>query len=133
MLCTVYVATLLLLPILGKVQAYVWVSFSLLRSSDLALLTTRNHSATTNCSIGIGRVSFRDNWDLTVYNVPLSAQRQDYNIIATLKRQPIGKGESITVPTSAGVPQAITISNVDNAPVFTYNVPELRSNWNEPR
>lgn len=44
----------------------------------------------------------------------------------------MGRGESITVPTSAGVPQAITILNVDNAPVFNYDVPELRANWDGP-
>ncbi|KAJ4387588.1 hypothetical protein N0V93_008183 [Gnomoniopsis smithogilvyi] len=86
----------------------------------------------TNCSIGIGRVSFSNMWDLTVYNVPLSAQRQDWNIIATLKKQSMGKGESITIPTSAGLSQAITISNVDNAPVFDYDMPELRADWEEP-
>lgn len=45
----------------------------------------------------------------------------------------MGKGESITVPTSAGVPQAITISNMDDAPVFEYDIPELKANWDDPR
>lgn len=40
----------------------------------------------------------------------------------------MGKGESITIPTSAGVPQAITVTNVDNAAVFDYDVPELKAN-----
>lgn len=90
------------------------------------------YSTAKNCSIGIGRVSFRDTWDLTVYNVPLSEKRQDWNVITTLKKQPMSKGETITIPTSAGVSQAITISNVDNAPVFDYDVPELRADWEEP-
>jgi len=42
----------------------------------------------------------------------------------------MGKGDSITV--SQGVPQPITITNVDNAPVFDYDVPELRAPVADP-
>ncbi|CAN8105466.1 unnamed protein product [Discula destructiva] len=80
--------------------------------------------ASTNCSLGIGRHSGSDSWDLTVYKVPQSAQRQDWDILATLKGQHMGEGDSITIPKSAGVPQAITITNVDDAPAFDYILPE---------
>lgn len=66
-----------------------------------------------------------------------AAQRQDWNIIATLRNQNLGKGESITVLTSAGVPQAITITNVDDAPVFEYALGEqsndFEAHWSDPR
>lgn len=45
----------------------------------------------------------------------------------------MGKGETITVPSSAGVSQAIIIMNVDNAPVFDYDVPELTANWEDAK
>jgi hypothetical protein len=43
----------------------------------------------------------------------------------------MGKGDSITV--TQGVPHPITITNVDNAPVFDYDVPELRANMADPQ
>jgi len=72
---------------------------------------------TSLCSLGIGRVAGEIRWDITVYNVP-QALRQDVNIIATATGQVMDKGQSITV-------NGITITNVDNAPVFDYDVPEL--------
>ena len=57
-----------------------------------------------------------------MYNVP-QALRQDVNIVATLPSTLMDKGDSITVPG----PIAITITNVDNTPVFNYDVPELQA------
>ena len=65
---------------------------------------------------------------MTVYNVPAS-DRQDFNIVATLKNAVMDKGESITVTTA---PQPIKITNVDNAAVFDYDVQELRAPINNP-
>ena len=72
----------------------------------------------------IGRVQ----WDVTVYNVPQS-QRQDVNIIATMKNAHMDKGQNITIQTPI---QAVTISNIDNAPVFTYDEPVLVAPLNDP-
>lgn len=82
-----------------------------------------------NCSIGIGRFSGTTLWDITVYNVP-QPLRQDVNIVTTLKNVPMAEGESITV--SKDVPQAITITNVDNKPVFDYDIPELKAPIADP-
>ena len=46
-----------------------------------------------------------------------------------MKNAPMDKGQSITV---TGPPQPITITNVDNAPVFNYDVPELRAPISDP-
>ena len=80
------------------------------------------------CSIGIGRESWTTTWDVTVYNVP-QPLRQDINIIATLKKAEMDKGQSITVSWPA---QAITITNIDNAPAFDYDVPEVRAPIADP-
>ena len=69
------------------------------------------------------------NWDITVYNVP-QPQRQDVNIIATLKNAHIGKGESVTVQSPA---KAITITNVDNAPVFAYATSVVKASFADPQ
>ncbi|TVY20646.1 hypothetical protein LARI1_G004554 [Lachnellula arida] len=82
-----------------------------------------------NCSIGIARWSGTTLWDVTVYNVP-QPQRQDTNVMATLKNQNMGKGANMTV--SDGVPSPITISNVDNAPVFDYNTQDIRAPVADP-
>ncbi|KAH8593810.1 hypothetical protein B0O99DRAFT_626225 [Bisporella sp. PMI_857] len=84
---------------------------------------------TGTCSIGIGREMNSINWDITVYNVP-QLQRQDVNIIATLKHVPMPKGGSVTVPSPA---KAITITNVDNAPVFTYDEPVIKAPFLDPK
>jgi len=84
--------------------------------------------STGTCSIGIGRLFGDINWGITVYNVA-AADRQDFNIIATMQNAVMDKGQSITV---TGVPQAITITNVDNAAVFDYDVPELRAPITDP-
>jgi hypothetical protein len=55
--------------------------------------------------------------------------RQDINIIAKLKNAKMDKGQSITVSWPA---QAITITNIDNAPVFDYDVPEVRAPITDP-
>lgn len=77
----------------------------------------------TTCSIGIGREMNSLNWDVTVYNVP-QPERQDWNIMGTLKYAFMDKGDSITVK---GLAQDITITNVDNAPVFNYDIPALKA------
>jgi len=79
------------------------------------------------CSIGIGRESGSVRWDVTVYNVPQS-QRQDVNIISTLTYAHMDKGDSITVKG----PSDITITNVDNAPVFNYDIPDLKAPLDNP-
>lgn len=72
------------------------------------------------CSIGIGRVSGSINWDATIYNVP-QAERQNVNIVGTATFVSMDKGQTMTVTG----PPTVTVTNVDNAPVYTYNEPEL--------
>jgi hypothetical protein len=84
--------------------------------------------STGTCSIGIARLFGDINWDITVYNVA-AADRQDFNIIATMQNAVMDKGQSVTVQ---GPPQPITITNVDNAPVFDYDVPELQAEISDP-
>jgi len=79
------------------------------------------------CSIGIGRMIGHVNWYVTLYSVP-QAERQDVDIIATLKNAHMDKGDSITV----NGPPDITITNVDNAPVFNYDIPVLKEPLNNP-
>jgi len=59
-----------------------------------------------------------------------AAERQDINIIATVQNAVMDKGGSVTV--SSGVPQPITITNVDNAPVFDYDVEVLQAPLDNP-
>lgn len=96
--------------------------------------STDTTTTTSTCSIGIGRQSGSESWDLTVYDVAQAAQRQDWNILTTLKNQVMGKGESITVASSAG---AITITNVDDAPAFDYTLSVqsegFATRWEDPR
>jgi len=42
----------------------------------------------------------------------------------------MGKGDSIKVPSPA---KEITITNVDNAPTFAYNEPELKATFADPK
>ena len=67
------------------------------------------------------------NWDVTIYNVP-QPERQDVNIVGTATFVPMDKGQSITVTG----PPTVTITNVDNAPVFTYDIPELQAPIADP-
>jgi hypothetical protein len=67
------------------------------------------------------------NWDATIYNVP-SAERQTVNIVGTATFVSMDKGQSMTVTG----PPTVTVSNVDNAPVFTYDVPELQAPISDP-
>ena len=83
-----------------------------------------NSRDTSTCSLGIGRLIGSISWDVTVYNVP-QALRQDVNIVTTAQSQQMDKGQSITV-------NGITITNVDNAPIFDYDVPELRAPIADP-
>jgi hypothetical protein len=87
----------------------------------------RSNSGT--CSIGIARIYGDINWDLTVYNCAAS-ERQDFNIIATVKNAVMDKGESITV--TSGIPQPIKITNVDNAPPFDYDIQLLQAPLDNP-
>jgi hypothetical protein len=87
----------------------------------------RSNSGT--CSIGIARIYGDINWDLTVYNCAAS-ERQDFNIIATVKNAVMDKGESITV--TSGIPQPIKITNVDNAPPFDYDIQVLQAPLDNP-
>ena len=64
-----------------------------------------------------------------MYNVP-AAERQEINVIATLDNAVMDKGQSVTV--SSGVPQPITITNVDNAPPFDYDVQVLQAPLDNP-
>ncbi|KAE9375894.1 hypothetical protein N431DRAFT_370828 [Stipitochalara longipes BDJ] len=98
-------------------------------SSCAAIENIQQRAATGTCSIGIARIFGDINWDITVYNVPAS-DRQDINIIATLPNAVMDKGQSVTV--SNGVPQPITITNVDNAPVFDYDVQVLQAPLDNP-
>ncbi|KAF4630309.1 hypothetical protein G7Y89_g7839 [Cudoniella acicularis] len=91
-----------------------------------AKLKARN--ATATCSLGIGRNTGSILWDVTVWNVP-QAERQIDNIVATLANSYMDKGQSITV---SGQMQPITITNVDNAAAFDYDVPDLVANWADP-
>ncbi|KAE8454586.1 hypothetical protein EG329_000209 [Mollisiaceae sp. DMI_Dod_QoI] len=84
--------------------------------------------STGTCSIGIARWFGSISWDVTVYNVP-QPLRQDNNIIATLTNAEMDKGQSITIQSPAS---AITITNVDNAPVFDYDIPELKASISDP-
>ncbi|KAH6718627.1 hypothetical protein BKA61DRAFT_731234 [Leptodontidium sp. MPI-SDFR-AT-0119] len=77
------------------------------------------------CSIGIGRQFADVSWDVTVYNVP-QPKPQDVNIVATLRNAKMDKGESLSV---SWPPHTINITNVDNAPVFTYNEPNLKGSF----
>jgi len=95
---------------------------------------TNHHSiqkraGASTCSIGIARVFGDINWDITVYNIE-AANRQDINIIASPKNQVMDKGQSITI--KDGVPQPITITNVDNAPVFDYDIEDLKAPLDNP-
>lgn len=97
----------------------------------------RPRATTSTCSIGIGRVAGSPEWDLTVYNVAQAAQRQDWNILTTMKAQVMGKGDSITVPASENVAQEIRITNVDDAPAFDYSLSvqsdDFVARWEDPR
>ncbi|KUJ09374.1 uncharacterized protein LY89DRAFT_690407 [Mollisia scopiformis] len=85
-------------------------------------------ASTGTCSIGIARWFGSISWDATVYNVP-QAIRQDDNIIGTLTNAEMDKGQSITIQSPAS---AITITNVDNAPVFDYDSSELNASITDP-
>lgn len=50
------------------------------------------------------------------------------NVIATLKNAEMDKGQSITVTG----PIPITITNIDNVPVFDYDVEALNQSWSDP-
>lgn len=80
------------------------------------------------CGIGLGRESGSVLWDVTVYNVA-QPFRQDINVVATLKNAHMDKGQTITVPNPIG---DITISNVDNAPVFPYILGDLKAPLDDP-
>jgi hypothetical protein len=73
------------------------------------------------CSLGIARQSGTVSWDVTVYNVP-QPERQINNIIATVTNTPMDIGQSINITSIA---EPITITNIDNAPVFDYDSQEL--------
>ena len=68
-------------------------------------------------------------WDLTVYNVP-QASRQTVNIIATMSNAVMDKGQSLNITTPL---QTIGITNIDNAPVFDYDIPELKAPLADPK
>ncbi|KAF8858836.1 hypothetical protein BDZ45DRAFT_387410 [Acephala macrosclerotiorum] len=85
-------------------------------------------ASTGTCSIGIARWFGSISWDVTVYNVP-QALRQEGNIIGTLENAEMDKGQSITVQSPAS---AITITNVDNKPVFDYDSQELNASITDP-
>jgi hypothetical protein len=89
---------------------------------------TQSHSlfprATSTCSLGIGRQFGSVDWDITVYNVP-EPQRQDANIIGTLRNAKMDKGQNLTL-TPATLSQ-LTITNIDNAVVFSYDSQELNA------
>jgi len=87
--------------------------------------TKRDTSGT--CSIGIARLIGRTSWSTTIYNVAQEF-RQDLNVIATLKNAEMAKGDSITVPG----PLPITITNIDNAPAFDYDISVQNQSWSGP-
>jgi hypothetical protein len=84
--------------------------------------------ATGTCSLGIARWFGSISWDVTIYNVP-QADRQDANIIATLTNAAMDKGDSITIPSPAS---NITVTNVDNAPVFDYDTQVINASITDP-
>jgi len=86
-------------------------------------------AAKETCSIGLGRESGSVLWDITVYNCP-QPERQDENIIGTMKNAHMDKGQTITVQNS--VVGDISITNVDNAPVYTYILTELHAPLDDP-
>jgi hypothetical protein len=63
-----------------------------------------------------------------VYNVAQS-ERQDFNIIATMKNAQMDKGQNVTV--KSPLPDII-ITNVDNTPTFSYDKPELVAPISDP-
>ncbi|KAK0100156.1 hypothetical protein ONS95_008495 [Cadophora gregata] len=79
------------------------------------------------CSVGIGRQFADVHWDVTIYNVP-QPKPQDVNIIATLRNAKMDKGESLSVSWASNT-KSINITNIDNAPVFTYNEPNLKGSF----
>jgi hypothetical protein len=89
----------------------------------------QQRASSATCSIGIARIFGDINWDITVYNCPAS-DRQDINVISTLPNAVMDKGQSVTV--SSGVPHPITITNVDNAPVFNYDIQDLKAPLDNP-
>ncbi|KAG9239838.1 hypothetical protein BJ878DRAFT_530562 [Calycina marina] len=96
-------------------------------AADSQILDNRATASTNtqSCSLGIGRVQDSPYWDVTVYNIPQAA-RQDVNIIAKATNQFMPKSGSITIsPSSLALP--ITITNIDNAPTFTYDEPALKA------
>lgn len=101
-----------------------WLLLLNLRRTRLTLPSAKTARDTSTCSLGIGRVAGSISWDITVYNVPQAA-RQDDHIVATAKNQIMDKGQSVTV-------NGITITNKDNAPVFDYDVQELRAPLSDP-
>jgi len=84
--------------------------------------------STGTCSVGIARWFGSISWDATVYDVP-QAFRQLDNVIGTITNAEMDKGQSITIQSSAS---ALTITNVDNAPVFDYNDPLLNASISDP-
>ena len=80
------------------------------------------------CSLGIARWYGSISWDITIYNVR-QADRQDANIIATLKNASMDKGQSLTIPSPAS---NVTITNVDNAPAFDYNSQVVNASMTDP-
>lgn len=54
--------------------------------------------------------------------------RQDVNVVGTATFVSMDKGQSMTITG----PPTVTVTNVDNAPAFAYDVPELRQALDAP-
>ncbi|TVY55462.1 hypothetical protein LSUE1_G009519, partial [Lachnellula suecica] len=100
-----------------------------LASCSTILAQNSTSTSTSTCSLGIGRWAGSTSWDITIYNVPQSA-RQETNILYSTYGASMPAGATITL--TSGLPSPLTITNVDNAPAFEYDVPEIQAPVTDP-
>jgi len=114
-----------------KLSAILPVTLASVSVSAAIPAENQPRASSGTCSIGIGRESGSVLWDVTVYNCP-QPQRQDVNIMGIMRNAHMDKGETITVENINGGIGDIAITNVDNAPVFNYDLPDLKAPIDDP-
>lgn len=109
----------------SQLERYVGSSLAGIQKASLLIMvhSSLKERSTGLCSLGIGRQQGTISWDVTVYNVP-QAQRQDANIIATVRNTGMDEGQSINI---TALSEPITITNINNAPVFDYDNHDLNN------
>ncbi|KAI9050783.1 hypothetical protein LZ554_004902 [Drepanopeziza brunnea f. sp. 'monogermtubi'] len=81
---------------------------------------------TKTCSLGLGRQFASVYWDVTIFNAA-QALRQDANIVATARNARMDVGESLSLSWPPDTQSyTLKVTNLDNAPVLAYNVPEVK-------